>query len=109
MATAPYSYVSTSTLRAGGDDEGGSLYEEMMKRQQLLRNFETYVHEKDAADSAEKTREALLHVTGKSESCTPLITGGLCMGITPPMTQIRKARAVRRSSQGASAWGSHRR
>merc|ERR1711907_700077 len=92
MATAPYTYVSTSTLRAGGDDEGGSLYEELMKRQQLLRNFETDVHNRDVADSAEKTREALLHVTGKSASCTPLITGGLCMGVTPPMEQIRKAR-----------------
>ena len=80
---APLKLCSASASRSG------SLYEEMMKRQQLLRNFETYVHEKDAADSAEKTREALLHVTGKSESCTPLITGGLCMGITPPMTQIR--------------------
>jgi len=92
MSTGAYNYVSTSTLRAAGPDEGGTLYQEMLKRQELLRNFETDVYNRDDTDTCEKTGEALLHVTGKSETCTPLIAGRACMGMTTAMNEIRKAR-----------------
>ena len=108
MSTGAYNYVSTSTLRAAGPDEGGAsicsargvnhslpvpgtLYQEMLKRQELLRNFETDVYNRDDTDTCEKTGEALLHVTGKSETCTPLIAGRACMGMTTAMNEIRYA------------------
>ena len=69
----------------------GTLYQEMLKRQQLLRNFETDVYNRDDTDTCEKTGEALLHVTGKSETCTPLIAGRACMGMTTAMNEIRYA------------------
>merc|ERR1711934_311144 len=89
MATAPYEYKSTS---AG--DEGGSLYQEMLERQRMHRDFETYVHQKDAADSSEKTKEALLHVTGKSTLCTPTVKGTACTGVTQAMNNIRETREL---------------
>jgi len=64
----------------------------MLKRQSLHRDFETYVHDKDAADSAKKKKEALLHVTGKSETCTPQVGGRTCLGVTPSMGEIREGR-----------------
>merc|ERR1712010_39067 len=89
MATAPYSYVSTDQ-----DSEGGGLYQEMLERQRMHRDFETYVHQKDEADTAEKTKESLLHVTGKSTLCMPLIKGTACSGVTQSMNNIREMREL---------------
>ena len=48
------------------------------------------VHNKDAADHTQKTTDALLHVTGKSETCQPGIKGTACTGVTQPMTKLRQ-------------------
>merc|ERR1711871_849021 len=60
----------------------------------MHREFETYVHHKDEADTAEKTKEALLHVTGKSTLCMPLIKRTACTGVTQSMNNIREQREL---------------
>merc|ERR1711871_574445 len=60
----------------------------------MHREFETYVHHKDEADTAQKTEEALLHVTGKSTLCMPLIKGTACSGVTQSMNNIREQREL---------------
>jgi len=87
MSTAAYNYKSTDM-----GSEGGSLYQEMLERQRMHREFETYVHEKDNSDSMEKTKEALLHVTGKSTLCAPMVKGTACTGVTQSMANIRELR-----------------
>lgn len=89
MSTAPYEYKSTDI-----GSEGGGLYQEMLERQRMHREFETYVHQKDEADTSEKTKEALLHVTGKSTLCMPLIKGTACSGVTQSMNNIRERREL---------------
>jgi len=70
------------------------LYQEMLERQRLHREYENYVEEKDKADTMEKTKESLLHVTGKSTVCTPSIKGTACAGITQSMNNIRELREL---------------
>lgn len=70
------------------------MYQEMLERQRMHREFESYVFEKDQADSMEKTKEALLHVTGKSTLCTPMIKGTACTGVTQSMNNIRELREL---------------
>lgn len=89
MSTGAYDYPSTSR-----GDEGGSLYQEMLERQRLHREFECYVHEKDTVDSELKTKEALLHVTGKSARNAPTVQGTACTGVTQAMSHIREARQL---------------
>jgi len=89
MSTCPYEYKSTDQ-----GSEGGSMYQEMLERQRMHREYETYVHHKDEADTAEKTKEALLHVTGKSTLCMPLIKGTACSGVTQSMNNIREMREL---------------
>jgi len=89
MPSCGYSNVSTDK-----DSEGGGLYAEMLERQRLHREFETYVHQKDEADTAEKSVEALLHVTGKSAMCQPAVKGTACSGVTQSMLHIRELREM---------------
>merc|ERR1711998_521364 len=89
MSTAPYEYKSTDM-----GSEGGGLYQEMLERQRMHRDFETYVASKDEADTAEKTKECLLHVTGKSSLCMPMIKRTACTGVTQSMNNIREQREL---------------
>ena len=89
MSTGAYETFSTDR-----GSEGGSLYQQMLERQRLHREFENYVYEKDKADSLEKTKEAILHVTGKSARCVPFIKGVPCGGVTTPMMNMIHERTL---------------